>query len=60
MHGMLIYTRITFTTPRLDKRLARLDSRSSVLAVVGGTLGDGLGLVTGGGALELLADGLDR
>jgi hypothetical protein len=60
MHGMLIYTRITFTTPRLDKRLARLNSRSSVLAVVGGTLGDGLGLVAGGGALELLADGLDR
>jgi hypothetical protein len=58
MHGMLIYTRITFTTP--SRRLARLDSRSSVLAVVGGALGDGLGLVAGGGALELLADGLDR
>src|SRR4051812_25947393 len=41
-------------------RLASLDSRSSVLAVVGGALGDGLGLRAGLGALELLADGLDR
>ena len=40
-------------------RLARLDSGSSVLAVAGGALGDGLGLRTGLGALELLADGLD-
>ena len=41
------------------KRLAGLDGRGSVLAVVGGALGDGLGLVAGGGALELLADSLD-
>jgi hypothetical protein len=40
-------------------RLARLDSGSSVLAVVGGALGDGLGLRARLGALELLADGLD-
>ena len=40
-------------------RLASLDGGSGVLAVVGGALGDGLGLVSGGGALELLADGLD-
>jgi len=40
-------------------RLARLDSGSSVLAVAGGALGDGLGLRAGLGALELLADGLD-
>lgn len=40
------------------RRLARLDG--GVLAVVGGALGDGLGLVARGGALELLADGLDR
>ena len=39
--------------------LARLHGRGGVLAVVGGALGDGLGLVAGGGALELLADGLD-
>jgi hypothetical protein len=39
--------------------LARLDGRSGVLAVVGGALGDRLGLVSGGGALELLADLLD-
>ena len=40
-------------------RLARLDGGSGVLAVVGGTLGDGLGLASGLGSLELLADGLD-
>ena len=39
--------------------LARLDGRGGVLAVVGGALGDGRGLVTGSGALELLADLLD-
>ena len=37
-------------------RLARLDSGSGVLAVAGGALGDRLGLVSGGGAFELLAD----
>jgi len=41
-------------------RLASLDSRGSVDAVLGGALGDRLGLVARGGALELLADGLDR
>jgi hypothetical protein len=41
------------------KRLAGLDGRGGVLAVAGGALGDGLGLVAGGGALELLADLLD-
>jgi hypothetical protein len=41
------------------KRLAGLDCRGGVLAVAGGALGDGLGLVAGGGALELLADLLD-
>lgn len=45
-------------TAAKTRRLARLDG--GVLAVVGGALGDGLGLVAGGGALELLADGLDR
>lgn len=40
-----------------SRRLARLDG--GVLAVVRGALGDGLGLVAGGGALELLADDLD-
>jgi hypothetical protein len=39
--------------------LARLDGGGSVLAVLGGALGDGLGLVAGGGTLELLANGLD-
>lgn len=43
-----------------EMRLARLDGRSSVLAVVGWALGDRLGLRAGLGALELLADGLDR
>jgi hypothetical protein len=41
-------------------RLARLDIRGSVEAVLGRSRGDRLGLVAGGGALELLADGLDR
>lgn len=40
-------------------RLARFDGRSSVLAVVGGTLRDRLGLVAGCGSLELLTDSLD-
>jgi hypothetical protein len=40
-------------------RLAGLDIRSSVLAVLGGALGDRLGLVTRGSTLELLADGFD-
>jgi hypothetical protein len=42
-----------------DHRLASLDSRGSVLAVVGRSLGDRLRLRAGLGALELLADGLD-
>ena len=41
-------------------RLARLDGRSGVLAVARGALGNGLGLASGLGALELLADSLDR
>lgn len=39
------------------RRLA--SSKGGELASVGGTGGDGLGLVAGGGALELLADLLD-
>lgn len=39
--------------------LASLDSRSIVDAVLGWALGDRLGLLSGCGALELLADGLD-
>jgi hypothetical protein len=45
--------------PDRNLRLARLDSRSSVDAVLGGALGDRLGLVARGGTLELLADSLD-
>jgi len=41
------------------QRLASLDRGFSVFAVGGGAVGNGLGLVAGGGALELLADGLD-
>ncbi len=43
----------------LRNRLASLDGRGGVLALSGGALGDGLGLVAGLGAVELLADGLD-
>ena len=41
------------------RRLARLDGRGSVDALGAGALGNGLGLVSWGGSLELLADGLD-
>jgi hypothetical protein len=65
MHGMCLECKdinknpqSSTTSPSDATRLARLES--SVLAVVGGALGDRLGLVAGGGALELLADGLDR
>jgi hypothetical protein len=43
----------------LQNRLASLDGGSSVLAVVGGTLRNGLGLVARSSSLELLADSLD-
>lgn len=41
---------------RID-HLARLDGGEDT--GLAGTLGDGLGLVAGGGSLEFLADGLD-
>jgi hypothetical protein len=43
----------------LHLHLAGLYGRCSVDAVLGWTLGDRLGLVAGGGTLELLADGLN-
>jgi hypothetical protein len=45
---------------KYGNHLASFDRRSGVLAVVGGTLRDGLGLIARGSALELFADGLDR
>lgn len=41
------------------KRLARFNGRGGVLAVAGGTLGDGLGLRARLSSLKLLADGFD-
>jgi hypothetical protein len=46
-------------TNNCNIHLAGLDSRSGVDAVLGWALGDRLGLVTGGGTLELLANSLD-
>lgn len=43
----------------IHSHLAALDLRGGVLALGAGALGDGGGLVAGGGALELLADDLD-
>jgi hypothetical protein len=55
----LLFLSIVTNPLALRIHLASLDSRRSVDTVLGGALGNGLGLVAGGGALELLADGLD-
>jgi hypothetical protein len=54
------YINICVHQPCLSARLASLDLGGVVLAVVGRALVDGRGLGSGFGALELLADDLDR